>query len=202
MLHEPPPVLPRVPGSVERIDIAVAIWLASRRHHRAARLAAAVNAAGDQPPLLALSGAVLAFGLLSGDRRAAGAGRRMLASLMISIVIKTALKAAISRTRPNVLLDSGRYEVRLFGPNEGPWQSFPSGHVAGSVALARAVVRSYPNARRLAWAGAAAIALVQVPRGTHYPLDVVAGIVVGLVSDAIAERLESRTGRTRRPAGV
>jgi membrane-associated phospholipid phosphatase len=202
MLHEPPPVLPRVPGSVERIDIALAIWLASRRHHPAARLAAAVNAAGDQPPLLALSGAVLAFGLLSGDRRAAGAGRRMLASLMISIVIKTALKAAISRTRPNVLLDSGRYEVRLFGPNEGPWQSFPSGHVAGSVALARAVVRSYPNARRLAWAGAAAIALVQVPRGTHYPLDVVAGFVVGLVSDAIAERLESRTGRTRRPAGV
>jgi membrane-associated phospholipid phosphatase len=196
MLHQPPPALSRSPTSLECIDIAVAIWLASHRHDPAARIAAAVNAAGDQPPLLALSGGMLAFGLLTGDRRAAGAGRRMLTSMMISIVIKTVLKAAVSRTRPNVLLEEGLYEVRLFGPNRGPWQSFPSGHTAGSVALARAVIRTYPNARWLAYAGATAIALVQVPRGTHYPLDVAAGIVVGLVSDAIAERLESRVGRS------
>jgi membrane-associated phospholipid phosphatase len=71
----------------------------------------------------------------------------MLGSMMVSIVIKTALKAALSRTRPNVLLDEGRYATRLFGPNEGPWQSFPSGHVAGSVALARTLTRFYPQAR-------------------------------------------------------
>ena len=176
--------------SIERLDVALAVRLARHRHHPAMRLAHIVNEAGDQPPLLALSGAMLAYGLLSGNRRAARAGRRMLVSMLVSIVIKTVLKAAFSRTRPNVLMDEGRYEMRLFGPNEGPWQSFPSGHVAGSVALARALTRFYPQARGPAYGAAAAVALVQVPRGTHYPLDVLAGVAVGLVSDAIADRLD------------
>ena len=184
-----PSAPPRSISAVEHLDIALAIYIARYRHHPAMRIAALVNEAGDQPPLLALSGAMLAYGHLTGNARAAAAGRRMLASMMVSIVIKTVLKAAFSRTRPNVLLDEGRYGLRFFGPNQGPWQSFPSGHTAGAVALARTVSRSYPDARRIAHAGAAAVALVQVPRGTHYPLDVLGGIAVGIVSDAIVEHL-------------
>jgi membrane-associated phospholipid phosphatase len=98
------------------------------------------------------------------------------------------LKHVVSRTRPHVLLDEGRYAVQAFGPHKGPWQSFPSGHTAGSVAAARALARADPGASGPVYAGAAAIALVQLPRGKHYPSDVVAGAVVGVVAEAIVDR--------------
>ena len=78
--------------------------------------------------------------------------------------------------------------MQAFGPDEGSWQSFPSGHTAGSVAAARALARAYPSASRPAYAGAAAIALVQLPRGKHFPSDVVAGTAVGVVAEALVDR--------------
>jgi membrane-associated phospholipid phosphatase len=108
----------------------------------------------------------------------------MLGSLVLATWIKTGLKRLVARTRPNVLLDEGQYELEPFGPDEGSWHSFPSGHTAGSVAAARAVGRAYPQARTAAYAGAAAVALVQIPRGAHYPADVVVGAVVGIIAEA------------------
>jgi membrane-associated phospholipid phosphatase len=97
-----------------------------------------------------------------------------------------------------VLLEEGRYEVEPFGPDEGEWHSFPSGHTAGSVAVARAVGRVYPQARTAVYGGAAAVALIQIPRGAHYPADVAAGTVVGLVAEAainrVADYLHGLTG--------
>lgn len=175
-------------GAAERADISVAKRLADKRHHPAMRAAGGISELGDQPPLAALSGGVLAWGLLSGNGRVAAAGGRMLASLVLATVIKGGLKRLVSRTRPNVLLDEGHYEVRPLGPNEGPWHSFPSGHTAGSVATARALARTLPRARVPAYAAAAAVALVQIPRGAHYPSDIVAGLLVGLAAEALVDR--------------
>jgi membrane-associated phospholipid phosphatase len=124
---------------------------------------------GDQPPLLAPSGAVLAYGVLVGRptcRRSRGphAGLSCLATW-----IKTGLKHLVARTRPNVLLDEGQYELEPFGPDEGSWHSFPSGHTAGSVAVARACGSRLPSGPDRAYAGAAAVALVQIPRGGALP---------------------------------
>jgi len=171
-------------SKAEEADVALAIHLAKHKGHPLVRGLGTMSEIGDQPPLLALSGAVLAYGLLAGDRRAAGAGARMLGSLILATWIKTGLKRLVARTRPNVLLDEGRYEVESFGPDKGPWHSFPSGHTAGSVAVARAVGRDYPQASTAAYAGAAAVALVQIPRGAHYPADVVVGAVVGIIAEA------------------
>jgi hypothetical protein len=106
--------------------------------------------------------------------------------------------------RPKLLLDQGRYEVEPFGPDDGDWHSFPSGHTAGSVAVARALAGVYPEARLAAYSGAAAVALVQIPRGAHYPLDVAAGALVGVVADALREVVtETAFGTSdveRRPA--
>jgi membrane-associated phospholipid phosphatase len=87
-----------------------------------------------------------------------------------------------------VLLDHGHYEVRPFGPDEGPWHSFPSGHTAGSVAVARALARTYPAPALPAYAGAATVAAAQVPCGKHFPADVAAGLIVGLIAEAVSER--------------
>ena len=183
-------------SAAEEADVAMAASLASRKDHPLMRALGAASEVGDQPPLLVLTGAVLAYGVLASDRRAASAGGRMLGSLLLATAVKAGLKRMVSRTRPNVLLDHGRYEVRPLGPDEGPWHSFPSGHTAGSLAVARAAARVYPEARLAAYAGAAAIALVQVPRGAHYPVDVAAGALIGLAAEAVVD------GVTRRLAGV
>ncbi len=172
----------------ETADIAVTERLARGRRHRAVQAAGTLSEVGDQPPLLTLSGAVLALGVATGDAQRAETGARMLAAVLVATGIKSVLKHLVSRTRPYVLLDEGRYAVQAFGPDEGSWQSFPSGHTAGSVAAARAVARAYPGASGPAYAAAAAIALAQVPRGKHYPSDVIAGAVVGVVAEAIVDR--------------
>lgn len=175
-------------SAAEEADIALAARLASRRNHPVVRGLGAMSELGDQSPLLALSGLVLAYGVLAGDRRAAGAGARMLGSLVLATGIKTGLKNLVARTRPNVLLDGGHYAVEPFGPDQGPWHSFPSGHTAGSVAVACALGGVYPEARFPAYLGAAAVALIQIPRGAHYPADVVAGTLVGLAAETIIDR--------------
>jgi membrane-associated phospholipid phosphatase len=186
-------------SGAEETDVALATYLAKHKDHPLVRGLGTMSEIGDQPPLLALSGAVLAYGVLVGDQRAAGAGARMLGSLVLATWIKTGLKRLIARTRPNVLLDEGQYELEPFGPDEGPWHSFPSGHTAGSFAVARAVGRAYPQTRTAAYAGAAAVALIQIPRGMHYPADVVGGAVVGFIAEAAINRvvgyLSAATGK-------
>jgi len=179
-------------SSVEAADVALAAHLAKNKDDPAVRTVGALSEVGDQWPLVALSGALLASGAFTGDRRAVWAGTRMLASLALATAIKTGLKNLVARTRPNVLLDEGRYDVELFGPDGGAWHSFPSGHTAGSVAVARAVGRVYPSARPAAYVSAAAVALAQIPRGAHYPSDVAAGALIGLVAEVAIDRLARR----------
>jgi membrane-associated phospholipid phosphatase len=117
------------------------------------------------------------------DRRLACRGGHLVASVTRTTLPKGTVKRALSRTRPRVLLDEGRYRVEPLGPDEGPWHWFPSGHTAGGVALARAVARRRPGA----WS--AAVGMAQVPRGAHYPSDVLAGVVVGVAAEAVVHRL-------------
>ena len=63
------PVLPagsRDVGAAERADIGVAQRLADKRHHPAMRAVGGISELGDQPPLAALSGGVLAWGCCPG----------------------------------------------------------------------------------------------------------------------------------------
>ena len=178
----------------EDADIALAARLAGQKDHPAMRALGALSQVGDQPPLFALCSAVVAYGFVAGDRRATIAGARMLGSFLVATWIKSGLKRLVSRTRPNVLLDEGRYEVRPLGPDEGPWHSFPSGHTAGGLAVARAFARTWPEARLPAYAAAGAIALIQIPRGAHYPLDVLAGAALGLAAEALVDRAFTAAG--------
>jgi membrane-associated phospholipid phosphatase len=174
---------------VEQADIAAARRLARHHHDPALRMVTAFSQLADQPPLLAASGAVVLWGLLTRNHRLARRGGHLFASVALATLLKGMVKRAVSRTRPHVLLDQGRYRVEPLGPDEGPWHSFPSGHTAGGVALARAVARGWPGAWWPAYAGAVAVGAVQVPRGAHFPSDVLAGVVVGIAAEAIVHRL-------------
>jgi hypothetical protein len=111
---------------VEQTDIAVASQLAQHRHHPAVRAVTALCRLAGKPPLLAVSVVVIAsWGLLAGDHRLARRGGYLLASLALASAFKALIKRALSRTRPNVLLDRGVYRVEPLGPDTRPWHAFP-----------------------------------------------------------------------------
>nr|ALS91167.1 PAP2 superfamily [uncultured bacterium] len=157
-----------------------------------ARAAPRYSKIGDQPPLLAVSGAVLAFGLLSDDSRVVRAGSRMIAAHLLATAVKNAIKGQVDRTRPTVLVKEGRYDMKPGHTDTKEQTSFPSGHSAGAAAVACAFVREFPDQALAAYGAAGAIALAQIPRCAHYPTDVGSGIAIGWLSEAVTSKLLDR----------
>jgi membrane-associated phospholipid phosphatase len=111
----------------------------------------------------------------------------MLGSVLVATAIKTVVKKLVSRARPRVLLDEGRYAFEPLGPKGGNWQSFPSGHTADAVAAARGLARVFPGTSIPGYSVAGLIGVVQIPRAKHYPLDVVAGAAVGIAAEFLVD---------------
>lgn len=170
-------------SAIERADVEVTKAAAPFRHSIAVRAVGQISELADQPPLISICAATLALGLLSGDNRLARTGGRMLAAELLATAIKSAVKKSIDRTRPKVLVDEGRYRMEPGSTDAHPINSFPSGHTAGAVTVARAFARDYPEHAGAAYAAATAAALVQIPRCTHYPSDLAAGAAVGIVAE-------------------
>jgi hypothetical protein len=60
--------------------------------------------------------------------------------------------------------------------------------------VTRAIAREYPATNTSAALGAAAIAAIQPVRGTHFPIDIAAGAIVGLASEWIVARAFEKAG--------
>ena len=136
---------------------------------------------GDQPPMRAICVAAIAAGAASGSPRLLRAGVRMLAAHTLATFAKDFVKLRIDRTRPRTDKD------HTLRPGKGTHKevtSFPSGHTAGAVAVARAFARDYPEHKAAAYLAAGAVSLVQIPRCAHYPTDIGAGLLIGLASEA------------------
>jgi membrane-associated phospholipid phosphatase len=185
--------------TIEEADIAVSAAAEPLTRHPVTKALGQVSEIADQPPMFTLGSLVLAGGVLSGSPRATEAGLRLLLSVAIATALKTGAKTLFARTRPYVLHNEGRYETELLGPVDKDHNSFPSGHTADAVAAARSLARTFPEARKPAYAGAAAIGLIQVPRGAHHPLDVAAGALVGLAAEALADAILERGARAAKP---
>lgn len=143
---------------------------------------------GDQPPLRTLCAAMIAAGLAGGDRRLAKAGLRMLAAHTLATFAKDFVKHRVDRTRPRSKGKQGKDHVpRPGGRTAKEETSFPSGHSAGAAAFARAFARDYPEYAAPAHAAGGALALAQIPRCAHYPTDVGAGLIIGVVAEAMVD---------------
>jgi membrane-associated phospholipid phosphatase len=139
---------------------------------------------GDQPQMRVLSGGLLALGLLRGDGRMARAGARMIAAHALATFAKDVVKRRIDRTRPRSAEGGDGHKMKPGRSKAKEETSFPSGHSAGALAVARAFAREYPEYQAAALGAAGVIALAQIPRCAHYPTDVGAGLAIGLAAEA------------------
>jgi membrane-associated phospholipid phosphatase len=183
------------PKDLEQADISLGKKIAKHRHHPVAKAAGKAGKIGDQGPLYALSSGLLAVGVVSRDRRLTDTGLSMLAAIAAADLTKRIAKSLVHRTRPKTLLEQGDYNADTGGSDRKEEQSFPSGHTACTVAAARAFARNVPEAGAAAGAAAVAIGLSRVAKGEHWPLDVVAGAVIGFVTEAFSALFYERCRR-------
>lgn len=184
----------------EKADIAVARTTAPARRSAAVKALGWVGDIADQPPLIAVCAATFAVGLILRNGRLARAGGRMLAAQLLATGAKDAIKHQVDRARPYVLADGGRYKAEPGDDHAKAMNSFPSGHMAGAAAVARAYAREYPEHAARAFAAAAAVGAIQVARSKHYPTDVAAGAVVGLAAEKAVTLGEGLIQRGLEPA--
>jgi membrane-associated phospholipid phosphatase len=181
-------------------DEAVNTWLAAHRTGTRNDLSFVGSTIGDIPVLPALVTLVVVVAAIMRRWRIVGF---VLGAILIEVATYRIASMIVHRTRPTVpRLD--HLPVN---------QSFPSGHVAASVAvyvsLALLVTSRFPQrwVHVLAWALAIllplVVALSRVYRGMHHPLDAASGVLVGLAAVAVAllaTRAADGTARLRKAA--
>ncbi len=171
--------------SVERTDKAVADRVALDGRTRAAKATSMFAEAGDQPPLIILSLSVVAAGLAGGNARIRRTGMRMLTAHMLSTLFKLLVKDRIYRTRP---AEDG-YRLEKGTSRDGRLRSMPSGHSAGTAAIAGAILPDYPKALAPVALATTAIAAAQLPSKNHFLSDVLVGAALGAAAAGIARLL-------------
>jgi undecaprenyl-diphosphatase len=135
------------------------------------------NTLGDGLTLVLLSLAIGGMGLWLNSDRWKFAGLYSLLAHGISGLLTQILKHSLSRPRPR-MMDTTPWEI---GPSlESGLDSFPSGHTSGTFSMATVFAYYFPKGRFL-WFGLASFtALCRVIKGSHFPTDVLGGLLVGI----------------------
>ena len=180
-------------------DQALRNWIVSGAHPSwLDDLMRAASSAGNGAAIWFALVVVTGFARRSGVPAAFRAG---LAILLTMLTVDVVLKSLIRRERP-VVAEASLLEIADGG---AATYSFPSGHTANSVAGALALSRAWPAAAPAFWTLAALVGVSRVFVGAHYPLDVLAGIFVGLACAWLvtggAEAKERKPVRSPAPPG-
>jgi undecaprenyl-diphosphatase len=105
----------------------------------------------------------------------------LLAHGAVALVVNS-LKHVIGRPRPR-LTHSGGWQ---WWPSlDSGLDSFPSGHTAATVAVVTVLARALPRLRWVPFALAGWVGASRIWRGSHFPGDVVGGMVLGFVVGSV-----------------
>jgi undecaprenyl-diphosphatase len=113
-------------------------------------------------------------------------GLRIAAATLGATALSQALKRSLTRARPDASIAG--FEPLAANPDRF---SFPSGHTAAAFAVSVALAGEPVELGPLALLLATGIGLSRVYLGAHYPLDVVAGGILGLFAGLAARLLVS-----------
>jgi MFS family permease len=127
--------------------------------------------------LIALAVGAAAIGR---SRRVLDVFARVMTSALLAWGLLEAIYSVYDRARPEETVAAG--EISLNGHSWAHLNSFPSGHMAITAALAIATALAFPRLRMALWAYVAAVAFTRVLFGAHFPLDVLAGTALGVAS--------------------
>lgn len=121
---------------------------------------------------------ILVYGFIKSRKKIQRKGWFILTSMGLSSLISLIIKELINRPRP---FESYPFIEKI---SVGGSASFPSGHTVTAFALALAVALAFKNrySTLLVFVWASAVGFSRIYCGVHYPSDVVAGIVLGLIS--------------------
>jgi undecaprenyl-diphosphatase len=169
--------------AIGQSDEAVNVWLAQHRSGSLNDASFVGSSIGDVPVLPVLVAIVVAGAAALRHWRVVGF---ILGSILLEVATYRVASLIVHRQRPGV--------VRL--DHLPANQSFPSGHVAASVAVygALALLATSRWRRRsvsiAAWTAAILLPILvassRMYRGMHHPLDVTSGAIVGVLSLVVA----------------
>ena len=99
----------------------------------------------------------------------------VLAAFTLELPLYLLLKNGIKRARPSDVLQ-GAINAHITPSDRF---SLPSGHTAGAFLFALAIIIYFPSFSAIALLWAAGIGLSRIMLGVHFPLDVIAGALLG-----------------------
>ena len=105
----------------------------------------------------------------------------LFASVAVSGIVADIIKIIAGRYRPSELFEKGLYGFDFFHIDRA-LTSFPSGHTATAFALAAAIGYLWPRFSLVAWACALSVGVSRIAISAHYPSDVLAGALTGVLS--------------------
>lgn len=108
-------------------------------------------------------------------------------------LITNLFKRLIGRGRPSEYDAAGAFSFQNL-INDWTFQSFPSGHSATAVATAFTIGFLWPRTFLVLLVVGVVVAMSRVPVGAHYPTDVFAGIVVGMLGAYLVRNVFARKG--------
>ncbi len=182
----------RAAKSVEQADRDVTLKVAEHRDRPAVKAVGFLAEIGDQPQLVATSIGTSVIGLIARRPDMIRGGVRMLAAHAAATFVKSAIKSSIDRTRPAKAIEDGKARFEPGDSDDHEQTSFPSGHTAGAVAVARAAARDIDGAGAPAAVITGMVAAAQPINGKHYLSDLVVGAAVGWIAEALVSAVFDR----------
>jgi len=178
--------------SVEKADRAVTHKAAAHRDKPIVKATGFLAEIGDQPQLVATSLGTVVIGLVARRPDMIRGGVRMFAAHAAATFVKSAIKSSIDRTRPEKAIEDGKSRFEAGDSDDHEQTSFPSGHTAGAVAVARAASRDIDGAGAPAALVTGVVAAAQPLNGKHYLSDLVVGAAVGWIAEALVSAVFDR----------